>query len=301
MTFEAAKTIGGLGGLSQFSKRSLNELISKINEETYIDKELAFHAQVDFEDKYKLEFNDGVLHIGYEHLTDSASTQETILLSENELDGEALTWGAKTYLHRANLGTLGISLTVTPGGGNTTFDGFKRLNGGKRFFACIIDSDKDHPKAKLGETAERFNEVSVGFVGKRYFEILPCHEIENIIPERIIRELFGEQCNCSLVFQERNIGYRAYPDHKSGLTAKAAREVDRKYNDNYWHAFVDIDDGETLCAKFGNGMLRACVGFMSSLSPKKSLGYVNAHTDSEWLRISKIVASWGIGGRGLRS
>ncbi|WP_024682737.1 hypothetical protein [Pseudomonas syringae] len=287
--------------LGYFSKRVLDELIGQVNERRFIHADFLFYACVGFEDKHRLQFLDGVLHIGYHHLIDSSSTQESILLTENDLDGEAFLWGAKTYLHKHKLSSLNITLEIQPGGGNTTVNSFNRLSRGKRFFACIIDSDKEHPKASLGTTAKRFNKVNQGFEGKWYFEILKHHEIENLIPFSIIKSVAGDLCKNGYVFDPEFYSYRVYPDHKMGLDLKQAASHDRDHGDDYWSCFSGLETESVICPKFGDDLLRRSVDFMSTLSPKTAIQHIDDNFDSEWMRISKLVASWGVGGRGLRS
>lgn len=301
MPIEVVRSFLGDEALSLFSRRVVNELMGQVNEELRIHEKFEFHAVVDFFDKHRMEFSDGKLIIGYRHFTDSSATQEAVLLSENELDGMAFLWGAKAYLSRERIPALSISVEIQPGGGNTTFDNFERLERGKRFFACIIDSDKSHPKASLGDTAARFNSVAPGYVGRRYFEILSCHEIENIIPVSIVQSVYPDKCEKSLVYERDLIEYRAYPDHKHGVSVRDAIAEDMKHKDNYWRVLASKEQDDSLCAGFGAGMLKACVELMDRISPRKAVEYVNEDIDREWLRISKIVASWGVGSRGLRS
>lgn len=301
MPIGVVQELSRLQGLGYFSKRVLEELAGQVNERRFIHADFLFYACVDFVDNYRLDFLNSVLHVGYHQLLDSSSTQESILLTENDLDGEAFVWGARTYLQKHKLSGLNVALEIQPGGGNTIINSFNRLSKGKRFFACIIDSDKEHPKASLGTTAKRFNKVDQGFKSRRYFEILQHHEIENLIPFSIIRSVSGELCTGGSVFNPKFYSYRVYPDHKMGLSLKQAESHDREYGDNYWSCFSESGDELTICPKFGDDLLRKSIDFMATLSPKVAPQYIDDSCDSEWIRISKLVASWGVGGRGLRS
>ncbi|MBD8089803.1 hypothetical protein IFT48_07380 [Pseudomonas fluorescens] len=301
MPIDVVQEFTRVEALGYFSKRVLNELVGQVNERRFIHNDFLFYASVDFVDKHRLQFLEGVLYVGYHQFLDSSSTQESVLLTENDLDGEAFVWGAKTYLHKHRLSGLNVTLEIQPGGGNTTINSFQRLNRGKRFFACIIDSDKEHPKASLGTTAKRFNKVDQGFQDKRYFEILSHHEIENLIPFSIIKSVAGDLCKAGAVFDQQFYLYRAYPDHKLGLSVGQAESHDRTYTDNYWDCFSKLEAESIICPKFGDDLLKRCIDFMSTLSPKVAIQCVDEDFDSEWMRISKLVASWGVGGRGLRS
>lgn len=301
MPIETVKFLMGVDGFCVFSRQVLIALMSQVVEEAELYREFAFYAAINFEDKHILNYHEGVLRIGYGHFLDSAAIQESILLSENGLDGEAYLWGANVYLTLAGIRGMRVNMEIQPGGGNTTYDQFERLENGKRFFACIVDSDRDHPNAQLGETAKRFKRVDVGFSRRRYFEVLHCHELENILPLKIVKELFADICKAGLVQSDGYINYRTYPDHKTGLCIKQARLDDVKYKTDYWAAFESLEEEELICASFGDNMLKACVDFMSLLSPKKAASYIDENVDAEWIRVSRMVASWGVGGRGLRS
>ncbi|MGP6226935.1 hypothetical protein [Pseudomonas aeruginosa] len=301
MPIETVKFLSTMDGLCIFSKQVLIALMSQVVEEAGLFKEFSFYADVNFEDKHILNYREGVLRIGYGHFLDSTAIQESILLSENGLDGEAYLWGANVYLALAGIRGMRVNMEIQPGGGNTTYDQFERLEKSKRFFACIVDSDQDHPNAPLGETARRFNRVEKGFSKRRYFEVLNCHELENILPLKIVKELFEDICDTSLVQSNKYIKYRVYPDHKAGLCIKQARLDDAKYKANYWSIFEDLEEEALVCARFGNNMLKSCIDFMKQLSPKKAASYIDSNVDLEWIRISKMIASWGVGGRGLRS
>ncbi|MGP6300320.1 hypothetical protein, partial [Pseudomonas aeruginosa] len=121
------------------------------------------------------------------------------------------------------------------------------------------------------------------------------------VPLKIVKELFEDICDTSLVQSNKYIKYRVYPDHKAGLCIKQARLDDAKYKANYWSIFEDLEEEALVCARFGNNMLKSCIDFMKQLSPKKAASYIDSNVDLEWIRISKMIASWGVGGRGLRS
>jgi len=300
MPVPAIKSLSKCDEIGVFSLRVLDELFGHSTEERQLHRDFLFFVQVDFFDKYILEFKENIIRVGYQHFADSAATQEAVLLTENELDGDAYLWGAKNYLDSKQIG-VGLAIDVQSGGGNTTYNRFSRLNSGKRFFACIVDSDRDHPSASLGSTARRFNAVTSGFADRRYLEILPCHEIENIIPVAVVREVAGAQIKDHCIFDQKYSSYRLFIDHKEGLTLGQARQIDRLHGGNYFSEFDDFDDEFELCPRLGSGLLELCLGFMSSLSRRKSMKYVDEAIDKEWIRLSKIVASWGVGGRGLRS
>ncbi|UZE34726.1 hypothetical protein LOY69_29240 [Pseudomonas sp. B21-059] len=295
------KELSQIEEFGHFTKRTLNALISQSTEYAYIHKQFDFYVSVNFEDKHALSYSDGVLNAGYLKFRDSTSTQQPILLAENDHDGEIYSWGAKTYLQIKGLNNLKFNIEILSGGGSTTYDCFIRLNSGLRFFTCYIDSDKCHPKWPLGGTAARFKYIPPGYKERRYLEILECHEVENIIPRKILEALCKEKLESSLVHKIENISFRAYPDHKIGITVGAALANDKAHHDRYWEKFKDVDPDTELCPGFGEGLLKQSVDYVSKLSPKSSKSHVDEEVDSKWLEVSKAIASWGVSGRGLLS
>ncbi|WP_145996620.1 hypothetical protein [Stutzerimonas balearica] len=301
MSANTVKELSQFEGFGHFARRTLDALMSQVSESAYLYREFAFYVLVNFSDGYALSYQDGVLDVGYLHFTDTAATQESTLLSENALDGDAYCWGAKTYLQIKRLNSLQVRLDIFPGGGNTTFDCFTRLDSSRRFFVSFIDSDKEHPKAGLGATAARFNRTSTGYARRRYLEILSCHEIENILPLQILKSVCTGKVVNSLVHAAEHIGFRCFADHKAGLLLSQAQAKDRLHNDDYWQAFDELDPETVLCSAFGENLLRDCVEYMSRLSPKQSKEHVDGELDAEWIRISRLIASWGVSSRGLVS
>lgn len=295
------KELSHVDEFGHFTKRTLNALVSQSTEYAYLYKQFDFYVSVNFEDKHALSFSDGVLNAGYLKFRDSTSTQQPILLAENDHDGEIYSWGARTYLQIRSLHSLKVNIEILSGGGSTTYDCFTRLDSGLRFFTCYIDSDKRHPKWPLGSTATRFKYIPPGYKERRYLEILDCHEVENIIPWKVLDALYKEKLESSLVHKSENISFRAYPDHKDGLTVGVALANDKAHHDNYWEKFKDADPDTELCPGFGEALLKQSVEYVNALSPKSSKAHVDETIDSKWLKVSKSIASWGVSGRGLLS
>ncbi len=295
------KELCQVDGFGHFTRRTLDAMVSQASEGAYLHKEFDFYAVVNFVDKHALSHVNGVLDIGYAHFLNTTTTQESILLAENELDGEAYYWGAKTYLQLKRVRGAKVNLEIAHGGGNTTYNYFIRLDNGRRFFASIVDSDREHPKGSLGATAARFRHTKVGYDRKRYFEILSCHEIENIIPLRVLTSINEAKLKESLVYRPDNIDFRVYPDHKTGLSLKDAKKSDKLHKDEYWKKFDDLDPDTLLCSNFGENLLKDCVEYVRRLSPKESREHIDEEVDKEWLRICKVIASWGVSSRGLLS
>ncbi|QVW23644.1 hypothetical protein KJF94_28035 [Pseudomonas hormoni] len=299
MPYELVISYLAIKELSYYSKRVLDDLQSQVNETKSLLRKLELYVNVHFDDKFTLNYVSGTWHIGYGHFRDSESLQLPILLTENDDDGEVFIHGAKAYIAKLKLGACDIKLETASGGGDTTHKMFEKLNlKSTRFFACIVDSDKDHPKAKLGSTAKKFKKTQAGYSEKRYFEVLECHEIENILPFSLVREVAGAECKSSLIFSNSKYHeLRKYPDHKNGLSVGEALKADESYRGEYWSQFSKHNENEVICPGFGENLLSSCLTYLASKSSRSISEMIDERLDSEWLRVTKIVAQWGVSTR----
>lgn len=286
--------------LSEYAKRVLVELESFAREARGVEQNFSFHVVVDFETANRLDIiNNKEIHAGYSHFKDTISTQKATFLTENLRDAETFEIGAEVYLQKSKLlQAHKISLNKVPGGGNTTYDQFQNNVANDTFFLCIIDSDLKHPKGPIGSTAGRFRAEPEGLVGKRYLSILKCHEIENILPLAVLKEASNGTIEQGLLYKQSKLTeYRAHPDHKAGLCAHTAKEMDERHQDTYWSDFyAHANNGKPiwLLPPLGANILSDCLRFMSENSTKKISEYIDPQTDTIWWEASMLVASWGI-------
>ncbi|MGO4308539.1 hypothetical protein AB4Z35_01510 [Pseudomonas sp. KB_15] len=293
------ETISSLLKCDQFgfySKKVLTELSSQVLETRELATKFKLKIVFDFSDQFKFSFYDGAWVLGFGHFRDSEVLQKPILLTENDDDAKIFVHGAKSYLFKEKIGNCDIKLEITSGGGDTTYKTFKRYSDEQvRFVACIIDSDKDHPKAPLGSTAKKFSKVKQGYSERQYFEMLDCHEIENILPIDLVREIASTNCKSSLIFSNpKYYKFRKYPDHKNGLTVKNAIADDFSHKDNYWADFKKHESTDFICHGFGEKLLSSCIKYFESKGERQASKLMTEDVDHEWFRIIKIIAEWGI-------
>ncbi|AHF66274.1 hypothetical protein [Pseudomonas cichorii] len=296
---EVVEALQDVPQLSSYSKRVLFSLKSTVIETRRIERQFDFHVVVEFDDGARMELGEGRLNVGFNYFLDTRMLQPSILITENLLDASALECGAALHLvGNKLLSAFGVVLDFRPGGGSTTYDLFKDLVSQGRFLLCVIDSDLKHPKGPKGSTAKRFRHEKLGLNLAYHLEILGCHEIENILPVNVVRDLVPRaQTPCLLYSSSKYHRYRPYPDHKFGLRVSTARQSDLEFNSDYWSEFNGCDDEVWICAPLGESLLQNSVQKMKEMSPHKLYESLNKTADEEWMRVSKLVASWGVGVR----
>lgn len=300
MPTHVVESLLGIEDLSGYAKRVLFELKSFVREIRGIERVFDFYVVVDFDDAQRLDDSKaGELVVGYAHFKDSSSTQKCSFLTENLRDAEAFKIGAEAYLCRHRLlSAHKVSLRLAGGGGSSTYDSYLDSIKEDAFFLCVIDSDLKHPKGAKGSTATRFNGVAQGLQGKSYLKILDCHEIENIIPEKIALVASDGKLEQGLIFKRGKAKkYRVFPDHKSGLCVSAAQELDEKHSDEFWKEFyADAKVGKQiwLIPPLGDNFLSNSLRIMAETSTVKLLEMIDEHEDELWWATSRLVASWGM-------
>ncbi|MBJ2241711.1 hypothetical protein [Pseudomonas sp. MF6768] len=297
MPIETVEYLRTFDQLSSYSKRVLASLESTVIETRRIEKKFTFHIDVDFANGNRIESAPDKLVVGYNRFTDSGALQSSIFITENLLDANALVCGAAVHLlYNKLFAAFDVSLDSRPGGGSTTYDLFKDLTDQNKFILCIVDSDLKHPNGRRGSTAKRFKYEALGLQPTYQLEILDCHEIENILPINIVKDTVPHaRVPCLIYSSDRYKSYRLYPDHKLGLQVSGARQLDSEYNSNYWSPFYDYDDEAWICAPLGESLLQNCVHKMKEMSAHKLSEAIDAEIDQEWIRLCKLVASWGVG------
>lgn len=154
---------------------------------------------------------------------------ELFLLVENILDADFYDVVLKVYRKENNLNSCECVYYPLMGGGGTTakvMENEVKLR--KHFCLAIVDSDKHCPKGSKGQTCKDVQKSLVG--APRFcnaYEMNEVTEIENLIPQRVVRELYPLQSGEIDVFSKDVSFY----DMKCGL--RLSMLVDNKDYD-YW-------------------------------------------------------------------
>lgn len=128
-------------------------------------------------------------HVSYSYFSDFKRSLRTRLIAEDSCDIQIYRGVAKAYLYknRSDFRNIELELEECSGGGSSTADQFRvqAMNG---LTLCMLDSDKRYPQAKLGNTATNASKVQHEFEKELpcYAEVLPCHELENLIPSDLL-------------------------------------------------------------------------------------------------------------------
>lgn len=297
MPVQTVEELLTLNCFSKYAERSLLALKKfSIESRNLIESEFSFKAVVDFNEKHKICFERGSLIIGHELLNDEKFLLEPILLAENELDARVFSLVTDSFLTSRKLLNKAFKVSVDPqgGGGSDTIKKFERYRSEKRPFMCVLDSDKKHPKGRLGETAKHFKDLKLGLNENYYLEILDCHEIENIVPTKVLQEIFPA-VDLGVMYASENIEkYKPYPDHKNGLTVASARSLDETHQDDFWKEFYGLTDDAIICNALKD-ILPKFKKYLDSNTPHKAKEKICELKDSSLHQISKIITDFGVG------
>lgn len=179
--------------------------------------------------------------VGYRFFNDSAKTQLTKLLCEDINDYKIYKIIAEHFKFTQKIRGVNINFEVLNGGGASTKNNFEQIKTSERFCFCLLDTDKKHPKSKIGSTAGKFNAASDSASCKHY--TIGSHEVESLIPMGIIKEAISQKrLDNSYLFAydqlnalvEYSPEVKLYFDHKMGITVNEAKELDEKYHDEFW-------------------------------------------------------------------
>lgn len=152
------------------------------------------------------------------------------LICENIDDSKVLMALGASWLRNSQFRGLRLKFEMIPGGGDTTdrvVDAHLKLS--SRFILCVVDTDKRPGKWRLGDTAKKVKKVEEETLEtKLKLFILPCHEIENLIPDELLddpNEKLSLACIESAhavakLADQGHIHPRLYLDFKKGLLLK---------------------------------------------------------------------------------
>ncbi|MDH1263556.1 hypothetical protein [Pseudomonas sp. GD03944] len=268
-------------------------------ETRHIERKFSFYVEVDFQDARSLRFDGDRFVIGYSWATDSSYFQSAQLLAEDYNDFLFFERSAEIYVasNREVSSICAVKLSCIPGGGSGIFGVFEETKALNKLFFCIVDSDKNHPGASIGSTASQFYRTQLGYYRNYMLEILECHELENIIPLKILTEVAGGELE-GLIFSEPDaLCFRKFADHKKGLLVSEAIQSDREHSCDYWQWLEDngYEDDAVVCPPLGARILEHCVSYMRENNPHRIADMIDRDTDRYWYDISHMVASWGVG------
>ncbi|MGP3249893.1 hypothetical protein ACTVP2_07900 [Serratia marcescens] len=257
-----------------------------------------------------------ILSVSSDFFGDSKSVQKVGVICENPNDADFYQIIAIHYSKMIS-GQIRcpVAFNAINGGGGSTKDIFDRKVEDKDIVLCILDNDKNHPKAPVGGTCKIFKgarHVETGMI-----KIIDAHEIESLIPLETIRDVVSkngvnEPQEKAMTFWEELVEYdesvKYYFDHKGGIDLPTVFKLDSKYGE-YWLPLIKrnhlssesecVEREECRCTPpclqidgYGSNILPQTVehvryGNVHAYSPQ-----LTEHMKSLWLDIGRVFFSW---------
>lgn len=256
-----------------------------------------------------------VLRVGPLFFVDSENLQKANILLENQLDGDFYSLLANYFAREVNADNCELSYMPLNGGGGTTKNVFDRMISNNQVVLCILDNDKQHPKAPLGSTSKAFYRKK--YVNTGAVKIIDVHEIESLIPLDTIESAISitEGRKKTLDFLKEMEKYdetiKFHFDHKKGLNIKKILELDALHGD-YWVPVLKknkitkgvecIKLGRCSCHEpcvaldgLGDCLLENTINYIKRGNLKRYRPKLNPAMENHWNDIGRLFFSWGCG------
>ncbi len=258
---------------------------------------------------------DSAVWIPLDWFDSSIKIQPTMLVAENDSDCELYSVIGKLFSATKNLPT-GISFVDMPGGGNTIGLIYKKRQCTVPTpILCIADSDKSCPNVDFGPTAKKveFNYDPKNLLSK--YEILPVRMLENLLPIKFYKELYGEVPDKKdgirfleeLSKDDKLTDVRKYIHFKNGICYEKIAKTDKPAKLAYWNS-VETDlrkiskviKGDKVMPSFGSKILEHALDYFSR--GNNILDFKDDEFTSEYAyEISAKIYSWGCATGSLRN
>jgi hypothetical protein len=227
--------------LSVRSKKALDKIFSEFSQYGGLRHQITCYIRVVEPSRTGIEIisenQQTIVDVPISHFDDTVAIQETLLLAENSKDAELYIHLLKAYLTIQKL-RIDIKNSYREGGGSAIKQELNRLCKSKTFCLSIVDTDRQGPDDKLGNTAKRVtsdwpaqkDKKSDWYCSKMTavvkLIILNVHEIENLIPTNLIRKALPKTTGQPMF------------DSVDALTKWEA-----DYPNKEWRKFIDIKKG----------------------------------------------------------
>jgi hypothetical protein len=131
-------------------------------------------------------------------LTARGHLPRTCLGGENVEDAKWFAWLGRAFSARKRPGALNagaeVSLRTRGLGGSTAAPELEEEVLGETPLLCILDSDRDHPRAAPGDTAKRALKAQDHLIRRGldplvHVELLAARDVENLLPRRVVEEI----------------------------------------------------------------------------------------------------------------
>lgn len=247
-------------------------------------------------------------------------TDKSVMIAENEEDIRFYKLLGKYYMYKKDIYGIRIDFDEQNGGGSTICNTLERIvNERRKMCLCIVDSDKKYTTQSVGKTMEKVQQI-LEVYAQEYYEVilLGIHEVENLIPIRVIEEIVRtynisnqvvkfmkflyEQgdSDCSPVFYfdvKKGIrkNYFVLNDESDEKEKKKFRKL-HEYRD-FWRKYIEsfgisIDDvqNEFIVTGVCDRTLRYA---LDVLEQDNWIDYMDKNMHNIWMDIGEKVYSWG--------
>lgn len=140
--------------------------------------------------------------VPYAWFSDSEHVQKTRLLCEDDDDCKIYAGVLRAYLVANKINLVEVVFRPSGSGGNSIQDRLRECEYGEGITICIVDSDQKWPGASLGQTAHQLRRTFDRLDRTKtvaHIIILECHELENILPTRLIEEALPDTADRSII------------------------------------------------------------------------------------------------------
>jgi len=176
------------------------------------------------------------IRISYALFDDSGWIQPSVLLAEDAGDARFYEHVARAHVAHEKLSGIEIRCSRRGGGGSSTEDQLDAA-AQERLVVCIVDSDRDWPDASDGQTARKVLQVLERLRADHpavEVLVLPCREIENLIPGSLVLDALPSNTDATL-------RSRIADASEAGVLGR----------DELFH-YLDIKKGMSLCDVLGS-------------------------------------------------
>lgn len=243
--------------------------------------------------------------------------QRIRIIAENNNDCAFYKYIGNIYMAEHDINGVNLELESILGGGTSIAMVYKENIVNKNIAILLVDTDIKYAEGEKGRTCNELIEAKKDMMENQFEKItqiisLNVHEIENLIPLKLIKEYYlyhKAKDKIKIVenlekiyekykedYDERNPIY--FYDMKSGIT-KNEMERDEKYN-NYWKKVLDLANIEynveqgKLLDGFGRNLLPNINNYVNKIICKDFYGkYLNDELKIEWNNIGELIYNFG--------